>query len=126
MWVITLPAYGTVLDYMENAFKYVIRYLRVSDTYLVFDRYYLNSIKETTRMARAEKDASRQHQLSMTTPLPPRKIWLTSTLNKQQLISLSCEYIIQQADQLPEGKTLILTIRNVRCLIRACRAKKHT
>ena len=62
-------------------------------------------------MARAGMDVSRQHHLSMTTPLPTRKICLTVTHNKLQLISLSSEYIIQQADQLPERKALILTGR---------------
>ena len=38
---------------------YVIGLVQRSDTYLIFDRYYADSIKNATRSATAGKDASR-------------------------------------------------------------------
>ena len=70
LWMVKWPAHGLVKDYLQNVLDYVISQLNIADTYLLFDRYYDNSIKKATRTSRAGKNGSRQHQ-SMLTPLPP-------------------------------------------------------
>ena len=100
---------GTVQSYVENFANYVTGRLQITDTYLVFDRYYQHSTKETTRTSRAGKDASRRHQLSMATPLPPQKVCLTVTHNKIQLISLICDYLVEHPNIIPPGRTLLVT-----------------
>ena len=110
LWVIRWPAHGVVRDFVENVFQYTANHLKVSDTYLIFDRYYDNSIKENTRASRAGQHASREHQLSMQTPLPPQKVCLTVTRNKVQLIKLVCDYFTQKKHLLPRnGKSLVIT-----------------
>lgn len=110
LWVIRWPTHGLVQDYIKNLVDYIASHLKIADTYLIFDRYFENSIKEITRTSRAGKNASRQHQLSMLTPLPPQKVCLTVTKNKVQLINLICEYLRQQNDLLPQnGKVLVVT-----------------
>ena len=72
---------------------YLVGLLHKSDIYLIFDRYYADSIKNGTRPARAGKEASRRHKLNLNTPLPSQKVALTVTENKVQLINLAVKYI---------------------------------
>ena len=110
LWVINWPSHGIVEDYIKNLVHYISLSLALGDTYLVFDRYYDNSIKQTTRTSRAGNNASRQHQLSLLTPLPPQKVCLTVTKNKVQLINLICVYLRERSDLLPQnGKLLVVT-----------------
>ena len=88
LWVIPWPTNGTVKDFVINILTYVEEQLQICDTNLVFYIYYNDSIKNATRIARAGKEASRQHQLNLMTPLPPQKVILTVTANKVQLISI--------------------------------------
>ena len=76
MWI-HWPASGTVADYIRNVMQYVMRCMAQSDVYLVFDRYYEQSIKGETRATRAAKSASRRHRLNASTPLPPQKVTLS-------------------------------------------------
>ena len=46
LWVISWPTNGGVEDYVKNAVSYIGGCLQTADTYIVFDRYYSNSIKE--------------------------------------------------------------------------------
>ena len=110
LWVINWPTHGTVEDYIKNLLSYLIECQKKCSTYLVFDRYYDNSIKTGTRNARAGKDASRQHQLLLGTPLPSQKVTLTVSSNKVQLIKLICIYLRDHADMLPQnGNSLVIT-----------------
>lgn len=45
LWVIQWPTSGTVEDYIINLMAHVEGLLQKSDTYLIFDRYYVDSIK---------------------------------------------------------------------------------
>ena len=74
LWVINWPTLGLVQDYIRNLMEYVSLSLRICDTCLIFDRYYDNSIKETTHTSRAGYNASGKHQLSLLLPLPLRKV----------------------------------------------------
>ena len=110
LWIIRWPTHGLVKDYIKNLVDYIESHLKAADTYLVFDRYLANSIKDTTRASRAGKNASRQHQLSLLTPLPPQKVCLTVTHNKVQLIHLICEYLRQNNNVLSgNGNVLVVT-----------------
>ena len=51
--VISWPTNGVVEDYARNAVSCMAGCLQTADIYIVFGRYYSNSIKETTRTARA-------------------------------------------------------------------------
>ena len=77
-------------DFAENFVKYILAKLIHQDIYLVFDRYYDGSIKSNTRSERAQNIASRPHQLTLKTKLPPQKVALSVTGNKVQLIYLYC------------------------------------
>ena len=109
LWIVKWPAHGLVKDYLQNVLDYVIGQLNIADTYLIFDRYYDNSIKEATRTSRAGKNGSRQHQLSMLTPLPSQKVCLAVKQNKLQIIDLLCAYPRESHDILRNQKQLVLT-----------------
>ena len=64
--------------------------------YVVFDRYFYNSIKSMTHSSRAVCSASRQHQLSLQTPLSAQNDMLTVTRNKIQLIDMKCNSMISK------------------------------
>ncbi len=103
------PNKGTVLDYITAFAKYIDVYVCKSDTYLVFDRYHEMSTKEIMRRTRAGKEASRKHRLSLSTPLPSKKIILTVTSNKSQLIDLICQFIFDNMDGIGKGNKLVVT-----------------
>ena len=110
LWVIAWPDRGVVQDFVKNVLTYVTGYLQTADTYLVFDRYYSKSIKQITRTARMGKNASRRHQLSLDTTLPMKKVCLTVTENKVQLISIICKYLSKNRHLLPHnGRSLVVT-----------------
>ena len=81
---------------------YLAQCLNKCDTYLVY------GIKTATRNARAGKDASRHHQLLLSTPV--QTVILTVTANKVQLIKLIRAYLRDHADMFPQnGNTLVIT-----------------
>ena len=97
LWAIHWPEQGTVKDYADNFFDYVMRKSDHCDVSLTSDRYYDHSIKSVTRGARAGKNASRRHHLILSSPLPPQKIVLTVDENKRQLTDIICEYTVERA-----------------------------
>lgn len=80
------------MDYIENFKKFLVKKLKDSDVYLIFDRYPDYSTKSVTRDAR-ECTASRVFQLSEQAPLPPQNVILTVSKNKIQLMSMICSNI---------------------------------
>ncbi len=110
LWVVRWQAHGLVKDFIKNFVDYLSSHLRINDTYLIFDRYYDNSVKNIMRTFRAGKDASRQHELSLLTPHPSQKVCLTVTKNKVQLTNLIWVYLRKHHDLLPQnGKALVVT-----------------
>ncbi|MCP3901925.1 MAG: hypothetical protein GY707_19635 [Desulfobacteraceae bacterium] len=67
------------------------------------------STKEIMRRTRAGKEASRKHRLSLSTPLPSKKVILTVTSNKSQLIDLICQFIFDNMDGIGKGNKLVVT-----------------
>jgi len=49
LWCIHWPCKGTVHDYIDNFCTYVINKTKVSDVYVLFDRYFDYNIKSVTR-----------------------------------------------------------------------------
>ena len=94
LWLIHWPNKGTVQDYVNNFVSYVSTRTNKSDVHLVFDRYHNYSIKSGARQERAGQYASRCHQLSQHTPLPPQKVVLTVTKNKLQLIEIISKQLV--------------------------------
>ena len=80
----------------------------------MFDRYQNYSIKSGARQERAGQYASRCHQLSLQTPLPPQKVVLTVTGNKIQLIDIICEQLIDiyQHHHSDDEHRLVITGQN--------------
>ncbi len=106
------PSDGTVQDSLDR-FRYNMHnHLKVSDVYLVFDRYKEGSIKASTRTGR-DQGASRAYTLmNSTTRLPSRKVILTFTTNKTQLIDLICIDLVLHKDDLKQHK-LVVTGRDL-------------
>ena len=55
LWVISWPTAGTVEDFIMNILSYIFKQMKQCDIYLIFDRYYDDSIKYATRNSRAGK-----------------------------------------------------------------------
>lgn len=110
LWVVFWPDRGVVEDFVRRVVTYISSCLEIADTYVVFDRYYNNSIKQITRTARSGNLACRPHQLSLESLLPPKKVCLTVTDNKVQLISIICKYVRKNHHLLPHnGNRLVVT-----------------
>ena len=102
-------AYKTLVsDFVRNVCDYVFKRLKVSDTAIVFDRYYDFSIKSSTRLDRG-KFSDRTHTLILTSPLPIKTITLNSSHNKVQLINLICEQLVSMATSMNESRSLLIT-----------------
>lgn len=88
LWCIHWPSNGTVQNYIESFWSYVLQRLILCDVYLIFDRYYDYSIKDVTRRKRGNLKSGAGHKLKLTTPLPAQHTVLTVTENKTQLIDM--------------------------------------
>ena len=94
LWTVHWPTSGKVEDYVINFMGTINYHLQRCDVYLIFDRYIKTSTKQMTRSSRSGNDASRKHQLNLHTTLPTQKVVLTVTYNKEQLIDLICQYLV--------------------------------
>ena len=77
-----------------------------SDIYLVFDRYIEGSTKEATRRS-MDKGASRVYTLRCTAHLPPQKVVLNVTTNKDQLIALIVEDLVSHKTDFQKHKLVV-------------------
>ena len=71
-------------------------------------------MKEVSRVTpdlRAQNIATRPHQLTLKTKLPPQKIALSVTSNKIQLIAVICKYLLKKTQALDHtyGHKLVIT-----------------
>ena len=96
-------------DYLVRFRSYLHGHL-AKDVYLVFDIYIEGSTKEATRRSR-DKGASRVYTLRCTARLPPQKVVLTVTTNKDQLTTLIVEDLVSQIADFQKHK-LVVTGRN--------------
>ena len=109
LWVIHWPTNGTVIHFANNVVQYLKKRMSLADVYLVFDRYYVSSIKRILRSMRAGVSASRKHILNDQSPLPPQKVVLNVTENKSQIIKLVCQHLRKQCNTFPADKKLVVT-----------------
>ena len=100
------PKGGTVGDLINGVKKFVMRYLRFADVYLVFDSYYDYSPKSNTRAARVG-NFKLGHELSLQSPLPPKDDTLSCTKSKVQLIQHISEALVNS--DLREQNRLVVT-----------------
>ena len=81
------PKEGLVQELIKRVEYYSLKFVNVADAYLLFDRYLKNSIKSNTRLERlGTYDLS--HKLAIATPLPQKKIYISSTTKKENLIKI--------------------------------------
>ena len=108
LWTISWPTNGTVSDYIRNLKGFLLKQSTLAEVYLVFDRYYNDSIKGLTRKNR-DIGASRVYQLTADTPLPSRETVLTVTENKVQLIQLIINDFLENPKSLHYKHKLVVT-----------------
>ena len=107
------PKGGLVQDFVDGVKQYIIKLLRKTDVYLIFDRYRDFSIKSDTRLERIGK-FQRSHSLSLTTPLPTRDVALRSIQTKVNLISLIVKELMQTiVEGSFENKLVVTTQENI-------------
>jgi len=88
------PKEGTVKDFIEGVCYYIIKIIKDSNVYLVFDRYTNDSIKAATGLQRIG-NIWRSHNFTLETPFPPKDVALSSNKTKENLIELiSKEHIV--------------------------------
>ena len=82
LWVVHWPSKGSVQDLVTNFVKYVKGKLKGGTrVHIIFDRYCEYSIKSGARCSR-KAQVSREHQLCLSSPLPPQQVDLTVTKTK--------------------------------------------
>ena len=92
------PSKGSVQDLVTNFVKYVKGKLKGGTRVLVlFDSYCEYNIKSGTRYSR-KAQVSREHQLCLSSPLPPQQVSLTVTKNKTQLIDIICDELLSTVE----------------------------
>ena len=106
LWVVPWPTSGTVHDYLVRFSSYLHGQLAKRDVYLVFDRYIEGSTKEATRRGR-DKRASRVYTSRCTARLPPQKVVITLTTNKDQLIALIVVDLVSHKADFQKHKLVI-------------------
>ena len=72
------------------ASNFVTSFSRAHETYIIFDRYDVYSIKSHERQRRAKGCVPRQYVISCNTILPARDVFMKSDDNKTQLIKYMC------------------------------------
>ena len=107
-WTLEWPKQGTVTDLMESMYEYIETKLIYQDVYFVFDRYYLYSIKGSTRQNRIQNIANHQY-FFLSAPLPPREKALSSSSNKKQLIDLIVGFVSEKIADKKLHNSLVIT-----------------
>ena len=81
IWALPWPDQGTVQNIVDSFVVEILRWLKESDIYLIFDRYYDYSIKGCTRQERS-KGILKERKLILTTPLSSKSDMMSSIANK--------------------------------------------
>ena len=88
LYHIEWPDSGIVMNIITSIQACVEKRLAYSDVWLPYDRYREYSIKGGTRGTRRQGDAT--YHLEPDSPLPGKKVMLSVTSNKVQLIDIIC------------------------------------
>ncbi len=109
LWVVHWPSKGSIQDLVTNVVKHITSKLKSSTrVHIIFDRYCEYSIKSGTRCSRKAPD-SREHQLCLSSPLPPQDVALTVTKNKIQLIAMICDELVSSVALLNLPNSFVVT-----------------
>ena len=115
LWTLHWPDQGKV-QYVANLFvAQMLQWLKDSDVYLIFNRYFDYSIKSSTCQERS-KAILKERKLILTTALPSQSDMLSSISNKKQLINMICDdlteklflennpnrFVVTTSDQVPD------------------------
>ena len=105
------PSKGVFKDYVDGFVNYVLSKLTIaSNVFVIFDRYKEKSIKGNTRASRASGlHQPKKHVIALTTPLPSRDVVLNVTHNKEQLIEMIAEELLDRTQELLSPNNLIVT-----------------
>ncbi|KAI0243130.1 hypothetical protein LSAT2_008387 [Lamellibrachia satsuma] len=95
LWVVPWPI--SLHDYFVRVRSYIHGHLAKSDVYLVFDRY----------IEGWDKGLNRVYTLGCTARLPPQKVVLTITTNKDQLIALIVEDLVSHKADFQKHKLVV-------------------
>ena len=76
--------------------------------HIIFDHYCEYSIKSGTRCSH-KAQVSREHQLCLSSPLPPQQVALTVSKNKTQLIDMICDELVSTVELSNIPNSLIVT-----------------
>ena len=72
---------------VDGVYKFILKFLRESDVYLIFDTYMDKSVKSDTRSNRIGS-FRRSHQLNISSDLPPKDICMSSNATKTNLVKI--------------------------------------
>ena len=101
------PKEALVEDLVNSVELYLSKYINVADVYLIFDRYFENSIKFDTRLEQI-RTYQRSHKLAIRIPLPPREICMSSKKTEENLIEIISSTLLERlAEKKIETKLLI-------------------
>ena len=87
LWSTLWPTKGCVNDFINTYIAHLLRLLKDSDVYLVFDRYFQFNIKCATRNDRG-KSSLRAFNVNLSMPLPSQADILNHMGSKKQLIEI--------------------------------------
>ena len=102
------PKDGLVRDLFRSIEAYIRRFIEKSDVYMIFDRYFDNSIRSVTRQIRIDL-FRRVHHLAINSPLSANNVCMNSIGTKQQLIEIIATYFSNIATK----KALIITSHDI-------------
>ena len=108
MRIVHWPSKGVFKDYVDGFVNYVLSKLIIAcNVFVIFDRYKEKSIKGNTRASRLHQ--SKKHVIALTTPLPSRDVVLNVTHNKEQLIEMITEELLDRTQGLLSPNNLVVT-----------------
>ena len=97
-------------DLVTNFVKYVKGKLKGGTrVHVIFDRYCKYSFKSGTRCSREAQVSREQHQLRLSSPLPPQQVALTITKKQTQLIDMICDELVSTVELLNLPNSLVVT-----------------
>ena len=106
------PKNGMVSDLLKGIEKYAYNFLSQGDLYMIFDRYYENSIKSDTRMNRID-GFKRIHHLTSNSPLPTKEVCMSSIQTKRNLIEIIAEHLLEKFTELKIKYNFVVTSNDI-------------
>ena len=105
------PKKGLVEDLVNSVDYYLSKFIIVADVYLIFDRYFENSIKSDTRLERI-RTYKRSHKFAIRTPLPPKEICMSSRKTKENLIEIIAPKLMERLTGKKIETKLVITSKD--------------